>query len=387
MNLFNALVKKELREAFRDRRGLMAAFLFALMAPVMIYALSQLAIKEAAEKPPVYVKIIGGEQAPRLVQSLTAANILSIDELAEDDRALWQKRDISLVIPEDFGASIREGKTVEVVLRADFSDQNTDGYLRRIKREVAVYSQQIGVKRLMMRGIDGRLLQPVALVEKDTSVPSSNTGFITMLLVMYLMMAAFFSSMSVAIDSSAGERERNVLEVLLCQPVSTLMVVLAKLTAASIIAMLGVVLTLLLSVVAIDLVDLAKIGLSFELDAVTVITLLLVLLPICLFSAALQLFVAFQAKSFKEAQSTVTMIIMVPAMLPMAMTFIKDKPLWLDWMPITGQNQLMENLFKGMDVSYAAMAGTAGVTLLATVAMVQVLAARLKSEKVVLGLS
>lgn len=383
---FNALVLKELREAFRDRRGLMAAFLFAFMAPLMIFALSKMVIKEAVEKPPVYLNIIGAEYSPRLVEALKKENIQPLSEAPASESGIWGKRNISLVIPGGLAVNMQQGRTVDVILRADHSDQNIGGYLNRIKRVVNRYSQDIGIKRLMMRGIDGQLLQPVKLVEQDTALPGSNTGFITMLLVMYLLMAAFFSSMSVAIDSSAGERERNVLEVLLCQPVSTLKIVLAKLTAASLIAMLGVVLTLIFCVIAIDFVDLSQIGLSFELDMATVLMLLLVLLPICIFSAALQLFVAFQAKSFKEAQSTVTMIIMIPAMLPMAMTFVKDKPLWLDWLPIVGQNQIMEDLFKGADVSMAAMAGTAGITLAATVVMIQILAVRLKSEKVVLAL-
>ena len=117
------------------------------------------------------------------------------------------------------------------------------------------------------------------------------------------------------------------------------------------------------------------------------IALILLLLPICFFASALQLFFSFQAKSFKEAQSTVTMIIMLPAMIPFALTFIDDKPKWLDWLPVSGHSMVMEDLFKGLPVNWAAVAITGLVTLAMTVALVVTLSAKLKSEKVVLALS
>jgi len=239
----------------------------------------------------------------------------------------------------------------------------------------------------MVRGIDMRLLQPVKLIEQDTAVPNSSAVFITLILGMYLLMVAFMSGLSVAIDSSAGERERNVLEMLLCQPVNTLKIVLAKLFCASTIAFIAILLTLILTSISVGFVDLTKIGATFSLDAYTVIVLLILLTPLCLFASALQLFVSFQAKSFKEAQSTVTMIIMLPAMIPVILMFIDDKPKWLDWLPVSGQSMLIEDVFKGLPVNWLAVATTSLITLVLTAGLAKILAIRLKSEKVVLSLS
>jgi sodium transport system permease protein len=207
------------------------------------------------------------------------------------------------------------------------------------------------------------------------------------MLGLYVLMAAFMSGLSVAIDSSAGERERNVLEMLLCQPVSTFKIVLAKLCCASTISIIGVTLTLVLTSFSVSFVDLTKIGATFNLNVYMVLFLILLLLPISFFASALQLFVSFQAKSFKEAQSTVSMIIMLPAMIPVALMFIDDKPAWLDWLPVSGQSLLMDDLFKGLAINWAAFAGTAIVTIGITAILVTVLSLRLKSEKVVLALS
>ena len=255
------------------------------------------------------------------------------------------------------------------------------------KNTINNYARVIGYKRLLVRGIDVRLLQPIKIIEQDTSLPNSNAMIISMMLGLYLLMAAFMSGLPVAIDASAGERERNFLEMLLCQPVSTIKIVAAKLCCASLIACIGVLLTLSLTTFSVSFIDLTKIGASFNLDTFTITALLLLLLPICFFASALQLFVAFQSKNFKEAQSMVSMIIMLPAMVPVIMMFVDDKPKWLDWLPISGQSMIIESVFKGVAVNWLAVGVTSLVTITFTVLLVSGLAKKLKSEKVVMALS
>jgi len=384
---FKALLMKEYKEAFRDRRALMVAMMMAVMAPVMIFALSKTMIKELVETPPIYVKVTGAEFAPKLIEQFKDENILLFSNIPSDDKKLWDERNVEISIPDSFAKDMVAGETIDIVLRTDYSDKAMNAPIRRIKNEIRNYARSIGYKRLLVRGVDIRLLKPVNLIEQDTALPSSNAVFISMMLGLYLLMAAFMSGLSVAIDSSAGERERNVLEMLLCQPVSTLKIVGAKLSCASTIAIIGVVLTLVLTSFSVGFVDLTKIGATFSLDAFTIAALIILLIPICFFASALQLFVSFQAKSFKEAQSTVSMIIMLPAMIPVALMFIDDKPKWLDWLPVSGQSLLMEDLFKGLPVDWFLVMATSLVTIAITVALVIILSIRLKSEKVVLALS
>ncbi|MFQ3288461.1 MAG: sodium transport system permease protein, partial [Alteromonadaceae bacterium] len=280
-----------------------------------------------------------------------------------------------------------DGKSIELILNTDYSDKAMMSPIRRIKDKIREYAQSIGYKRLLVRGIDVRLLQPIKLIEQNTAMPNSNAMVISMMLGLYLLIAAFMSGLPVAIDSSAGERERNVLEMLLCQPVSTVKIVLAKLTSASLIAVVGVVLTLALTSFAVSFIDLTKIGASFSLDSFTISALLLLLIPICFFASALQLFVAFQSKNFKEAQSMVSIIILIPAMVPVATMMMDDRPKWLDWLPVAGQSLIMEDLFKGLPVSWGLMVFTTLVTIIMTILLVLAMARKLKSEKVVLALS
>jgi sodium transport system permease protein len=384
---FKALLSKELMEAFRDKRAMMMAMMIAVMAPVMIFAMSKVMIKEAVETPTIYLKTSGTEYAPKLIKALSDENILLFRDVPSDKKTIWDERNLILTIPQSFNQDMLDGKTIDIYLTADYSEKANLSPVRRIKNTITNYARGIGYKRLLVRGIDVRLLQVVKIIEQDTSLPNSNAMIISMMLGLYLLMAAFMSGLPVAIDASAGERERNVLEMLLCQPVSTVKIVSAKLCCASLIASIGVLLTLSLTSFSVSFIDLTKIGASFSLDAFTISALILLLLPICFFASALQLFVAFQSKNFKEAQSMVSMIIMMPAMVPVIMMFVDDKPKWLDWLPISGQSLIMEDLFKGLPVSWSLMAFTGFVTISMTILLVLLMAKKLRSETVVLGLS
>jgi sodium transport system permease protein len=384
---FKALLTKELKEAFRDKRAMMMAMMMAIMAPVMIFAMSKVMIKEAVETPDIYVKVTGAEFSPKLIKALNDDHILLFTDVPENKKQIWDDRNLSLIIPDTFNDDMLQGTPIELYLSADFSEKSNMSPVRRINNTINRFSQKIGYKRLLVRGIDVQLLQPIKVIEQDTSLPNSNAMIISMMLGLYLLMAAFMSGLPVAIDASAGERERNVLEMLLCQPVSTAKVVSAKLVCASIISCIGVLLTLSLTTFSVSFIDLTKIGASFSLDAFTIAALLLLLIPICFFASALQLFVAFQSKNFKEAQSMVSMIIMLPAMIPVVMMFVDDKPKWLDFLPISGQSLIMEDLFKGLPVSWGLLSFTGLVTISLTVILVLLMAKKLRSEKVVLTLS
>ena len=382
-----ALVIKEYREAFRDKRALMVALMMAILAPVGIMVMSKIMIEKLVDEPPVYVKFSGAEHAPKLIKHFADSNLLDFADVPVDEKSTWEQRNIAIEIPADYAINMAEGKPVQLHLQADFTDKAVQPPVRRINNAVRNFSMAIGYKRLLLRGVDIRLLNPVKLVEQDTAKPDATFMLISMMLGIYLMLAAFMSGLSVAIDSSAGERERNVLEMLLCQPVSTLKIVLAKLISASTVAVIGVLLILILTSVSVGFVDLTKIGATFSLDLSTAAVLLLLLLPICFFASACQLFVAFQTKSFKEAQSTVGMLIGIPAFIPFVVSMMDDRPQWLNWLPIAGQSMIIENIFKGVDVDWLAVFATSGVTIAITVALVLALAKKLQSEKVVMALS
>lgn len=145
-NQLKALVLKEYREAFRDKRALMVALMMAFMAPVMIVVMSKIIIEKAIDEPPVYIKFTGAEYAPKLIEHLAKSNLLSFADVPSEDQAIWGERNLTIDIPEDYVEHMAEGKSIKLHLQADFTDKAVKPPVRRINSAVREFSLSIGYK-------------------------------------------------------------------------------------------------------------------------------------------------------------------------------------------------------------------------------------------------
>ena len=114
-------------------------------------------------------------------------------------------------------------------------------------------------------------------------------------------MAVFVGGLYLAIDCTAGERERQSLESLLVNPVSRGAIVGGKWLAVSAAALAAALVSLTGFAVALEAVPLQNLGVRFHFTAATVAGLLAACVPMALFASALQMTMAFFARSFKEA--------------------------------------------------------------------------------------
>ncbi|MGL5489189.1 MAG: ABC transporter permease, partial [Shewanella sp.] len=128
-----------------------------------------------------------------------------------------------------------------------------------------------------------------------------------------------------------------------------------------------------------------ELGFSVSITSEFMALMLLVGIPVALMAACLQLFVSFMAKTFKEAQSYLTMVLFVPLALSMAASY-NIAPDVLQWLPVSGQQQALMDFIKGKDMNMLQLL----VSTLGTLAIAVILALgmekSLKSEKVIFGL-
>ncbi|MCG7530652.1 ABC transporter permease [Psychrobium sp. MM17-31] len=387
MSIFKGLVVKEFREAFRDKRAIMAALFAIVTGPIIMAAVLMFQLDEQLSVKDSYVEFVGEENAPELINYLKAQQFKPIEEVPESEAAKWKEREIVLTISDDFAERLNAGKPAKITIKADYSDKNLRTTLERIETIINAYSSQIGTTRLLMRGIDPRITQPITIDVQSTATPESTSGLLMGLVGMFIMMALFTASMTASIDTSAGERERHSLELILCQPVSTVKVVLSKVVCVSVYGGIASILTMFTMSFTMSMLPMEKLGISIIIDPVTMIYITLMIIPLAYLAGIAQLFFAYQAKSFKEAQSYLSMILLLPMLVPMAVTIMPHKPAWLDYVPLAGQNIIMGDLYKGESLDIAAFAFTNISTLAVAVAMTLLLARSLRSEKVVLGLS
>ena len=290
------------------------------------------------------------------------------------------------MVPAEWEDKIAKGEPAVVELRADYSNQKQSTDIRRVEQALQAYGSQIAQFRLMMRGLDPRLVQPIEVAKQDLATSGSRAALLLGSVLVFILLSVFWSGMNVAIDISAGERERNSLEFLLSQPLSSDALVLGKTLTAASFAMFGAVLCVVIVPVVFQFVPLEKIGISIELGWQDMLLMAVLLLPLALLAAAMQLFVSFRAKSFKEAQTYISILLMVPMLASFGVEFARIKHAALYYLPLTGQHQALLDMIKGQPINVFAAFASALVTLVVAVVLIKLIGRMLTSEKVVFGL-
>jgi sodium transport system permease protein len=205
------------------------------------------------------------------------------------------------------------------------------------------------------------------------------------MVVLLTLLAVFIAGMNLAIDTSAGERERHSLALLLSHPIGLRQLILAKVGAVSVFGMAGLVLVVSISKLVYPLVPWQEFGFSINIGIDFILAAVLMCIPVAVLAATMQLFVSFMAKSFKEAQTYITFVMFVPMALSYAVTFdvATDQ---LRWAPVTGQLQALIDLLKGQSTPLLALGVSCLSTLALSIALVLGMERLLKSEKTIFGL-
>lgn len=377
INTIITMVRKELIDAARDKRSVMAGLYYAIGAPLMMCAMFMLLIGQITSPEALNITITHGERAPDLIKFLAS------NEISQGDEA--ERKEMELVISQDYATNMAKGQPAEITLIADNSNEKLQSSIRRLEKSLQRYNAELGSLRLIARGIDPKVMQPLKVKVEDQATADSKGGMILGLAIFMMVYAVFISGMNLAIDTSAGERERNSLALLLSHPVSTRDIVIAKLLAVTLFAMLGLILTLAVSKVAYGFVPWQELGFSVNITADFIGLMLVIGLPIALMAASLQLFVSFMAKSFKEAQSYLTIVLVVPMMLSIAASY-NIAPDTLQWLPISGQMQALIAFIKGKEIPLMQLALSSATTLAIAITLAFGMERSLKSEKIVFGL-
>lgn len=382
MNKIIAMVRKELIDAARDKRSVMAGLYYAIGTPLIMCGLFMVLIGQLTSPDDLKITIKNPDKAPDLVRFLSNKGIT---QGAADGSDAKDLKAIELIISTDYAAQMNQGKSAEITIVADNSEEKLQNSIRRLEKQLQAYSAEMGSLRLIARGIDPRVVQPLKVNVQDKATTDSKGGMILGIAIFTMIYSVFISGMNLAIDTSAGERERNSLALLLSHPLTTRQLVLSKIIAVSLFALLGLVLILLVSKIAYAFVPWQELGFSVNITTEFMALMLVVGIPVALMAACLQLFVSFMAKTFKEAQSYLTMVLFVPLALSMAASY-NIAPDMLQWLPVSGQQQALMDFIKGKDLPMLQLLISTLGTLAIAVLLAFGMERSLKSEKVIFGL-
>jgi sodium transport system permease protein len=346
------VLRKELRDFVRDRRTLFLTLLVSpLLYPMIFLGMSKLTDlrKETQLDKPLELPVVGIERAPNLMAFLASQAIVA--KAAPDDieaRIRMQQVDVALVVDEHFGEDWRAGRPARLDLMTDTTRRNADVPVARVRAALGQYEKAVGALRLLARGIDPAVAAPLNTGTRDlATVEAKRSAFMSIILPLILTMSAFIGGASLAMDTTAGERERQSLEPLLATPAARGALVSGKMLAAVAMSVMSMLLILLSFKTSAGLVR--GVAISMDVSFTAMGKLLLVLLPLMLIGNALLTCLAAGAKSMKEAQSHLVLLMLLP-MLPLyaLMAYpIKDTALWQYAAPFLSQNQMIQKITRG----------------------------------------
>lgn len=371
---------KEVRENLRDRRTLISAFLTGpLLGPILFVMLINVTLNRELDKAekPLPVPVIGAEYAPNLLDALKAGGVVPGAPVADPAKAVSkQDADVVLRIASDYGKAWRKGEPVQVELFYDSSQRDAGTSVERVTQLLERYAREQGAMRLVARGLSPSTAWPLQVARRDQATPQSRAVLMFAMLPYFFVITIFMGGMYLAIDLTAGERERQSLEPLFANPVPRWKILCGKLAAISVFSTASLLITLLAFAVVGQFIPAAKIGMEIDLGLHFAAYVLLLLLPLVLLLSALQSMVAAFAKSYREAQTYLSLLMLVPIIPSAVLSFMPIKAqAWMYAVPLLGQNLGIMQLLRGDGVSAGqlglCLAGSLFAALVAVLATIQ----------------
>lgn len=383
---------KETIDNLRDRRAVFNALFAVLFNPILyifLFGFLNRSFSEQVERP-LHLSVLGGEHAPNLVEYLEQNNVVIVPG-PEDPEAAVRSGDIEtvLIIPDDFGEKFTAGLPATVQLLEDESSQSASIAVNRARNLLQQYSSQMGSLRLLARGVSPVVLNavPVEMVNVSAQLSAIEANVVLNLLPVVMITAAFFGGFYLAVDMTAGERERESLEPLLLNPVRRWSVVVAKYFTALAFTILATFLATALFLVLLGIPqvqDFTNIRINLGFDVIGTAVLLMV--PVAIMAVALEMLVASYARNVKEAQ-TYTQLVALAGFLPsifLSVLPIQQQP-WMQFIPAVAQLFLINKVSRGEPLDAGEVMLASLVTTAIGVAAIYAAVRLYNKERIILG--
>lgn len=322
-NVTFLVLKKELTDIFRDKKTIILGILIPLILFPVIFGVMGKSISKNSDSVTNNLKIAivdnSNSTLGEFIKSQKSVKVLSSKDVQADVKN--GKIFAAIEIPDNFNSELDNEKASEVKIFYDNSSTQSSMARSMVNSFIESYSKEIVAKRLVKRNIDSSFLNPISVTQKTTSNESEGFGkiMLSMLLPLMLVVYSVTGAMAPATDLGAGEKERGTLEPLLTTQANRLSILWGKFLAITVIgllsttcAIIGIYISMMQKDGLFKGVSGSSIGISTK--GILLIGLVAVLTTMAL--GALELAISIYARSFKEAQtymSPLMMIVFIPA--------------------------------------------------------------------------
>lgn len=388
-----AVCRKELRDALRDGRTIIAVFVvpFVLYPGLMLFMGSiEAANKKEASALQVRVGVVGESQLPGLQDRLHSLEGVSTVQLAAAPDSMESAGvDAVLVVPPSVSQSITSGDSVKVELLYKDADHKSSAADERMQPILDEVRRELTVMWAQSRGARADQAPAISVEHRDVSSKAETGRFMAALIIPYIlvfMVAA--GSMHIAIDATTGEKERSTLETLLATSTSRGELVIGKcmavITTALVAGLIGIFgLWFNFTVLANLLPSLSSQSMQLSIRPEQALFILVTILPTAIFLGALLVAIGCFARSMREGQTYATYVYMASVFLGLgSFRQLGTPPLQRFMIPILNTALLQREILT--DTVIPAHAVIALGTSAAMAAIMLVIATRLFSNESVL---
>ena len=381
--------RKELKDWSRDRRSIITVLVSSLMAPAIIGFMFTNIASRQRQVEDVTIPVVGGANAPALMAWLRQqAGVTVAEGPADAEEAVRTRReDVVVVIDEDFAKDFKASRPAQVRIVGDSSSQNTRPKIQRVRALFQRYSNEIGSLRLIARGVSPVVASALQVEDVEVSSAQQRAAMLLGFIPLFIMISAFTGAMPLATESTAGERERGSIEALLVNPAPREAIAAGKWMAGMLTSMLSVAVSGGLLFALFQYIPLQDLGIRFRLGQQELIGTLIVVLPLCPFIVSIQMYVATFAKSFKEAQSYLSFLMMaqmVPGMIA-TMNPAASTAWWMYYVPWVGAQTLLTDVLGNKPINPMVFVAIAVMNIVLAVIAVRATAGLLVRERIIFG--
>ena len=350
------VARKELVDTLRDSRTLVLAIVLPLVLyPVIFLTIGRVSaaneVRQMAAK--LQVAIVGAPDAPRLAPALAESEQLIVLPAEVEPRAVKDHViEVLLEVPPGHELKVLAGDSSTIRLYYDETDALSRRARAQVEEGLIRYREGLLSAEIARLGGQERLLQAAKSEPVNVATAQDMGAYILGTLVPYLLVLLIASAAShIAIDTTAGEKERSTLETILVSAASRRELLLGKFLAtfttaavAGTMGLMGLVVTLLAPMSARALS-----GQAIELPAWSVGVLLLMILPVALLMSSILLAFGCFARSAREGQTFATYFVMCVAVLAVMAVVSEVEPRkQLLLMPIIGTTQVQRQILSGV---------------------------------------
>lgn len=327
-NVILTVLRKELKDIFRDKKTLFVSVLLPLIIfPVMFGVIGRSVDKTSSDVKnnfKISIQDSGNSSLGKFIKQQQSVKLVSSNDLngdVKDGKIL-----AGIYIPESFDTDVTTEKNSEVNIIYDNSSQQSEMAVTTLKSYIDAYSKSVISERLSKRGIETKILNPVGIMEKTTEKASNGTAklMLSLMLPLLLVIYCVTGPMAAAVDLGAGEKERGTLEPLLTTQASRMSLLWGKFLAITIMGFITTMASLAGLIISMQQKNgifngMAGIGLDYK--ALILIGIVAVLTTMAF--GALELSISIFARSFKEAQTYITPLTVI-SIIPIYATYMLD---------------------------------------------------------------